>query len=89
MATTNHERVGKALELLKAGLGPFVDREVQTAVKAQRLDAATLRRFVDNPLIGDKPATRLGRRPALQADVGDVERRVPRGPRAGRAQPRS
>lgn len=57
MATTNHERVGKALELLKAGLGPFVDREVQTAVKAQRIDAATLRRFVDDPLIGDKPAT--------------------------------
>jgi len=27
MATTNHERVGKALELLKAGLGPFVERE--------------------------------------------------------------
>ena len=41
MATTNHERVGKALELLKAGLGPFVDREIQTAVKAQRIDAAT------------------------------------------------
>ena len=57
MATTNHERVGKALELLKAGLGPFVDREIETAVKAQRIDAATLRRFVDNPLIGDKPAT--------------------------------
>ena len=57
MATTNHERVGKALELLKAGLGPFVDREIQTAVKAQRIDAATLRRFVDDPLIGDKPAT--------------------------------
>ena len=57
MATTNHERVGKALELLKAGLGPFVDREIQTAVRAQRIDAATLRRFVDNPLIGNKPAT--------------------------------
>ncbi len=34
MATTNHERVGKALELLKAGLGPFVDREMQSAIKA-------------------------------------------------------
>ena len=57
MATTNHERVGKALELLRAGLGPFVDREIQRAVKAQRVDPATLRRFVDDPLIGDKPAT--------------------------------
>jgi predicted AAA+ superfamily ATPase len=27
MAITNHERVGKALELLKDGLGPFVERE--------------------------------------------------------------
>jgi predicted AAA+ superfamily ATPase len=31
MATTNHERVGKALELLKAGLGPFVERELKSA----------------------------------------------------------
>jgi predicted AAA+ superfamily ATPase len=30
MATTNHERVGKALELLKSGLGPFVEREFQS-----------------------------------------------------------
>lgn len=29
MAITNHERVGKSLELLKAGLGPFVDRELK------------------------------------------------------------
>ena len=28
MAITNHERVGKSLELLKAGLGPFVEREI-------------------------------------------------------------
>ena len=27
MAITNHERVGKALGLLRAGLGPFVQRE--------------------------------------------------------------
>ena len=31
MAITNHERVGKALELLKAGLGPFVEREMENA----------------------------------------------------------
>ena len=29
MAITNHERVGKALDLLKAGLGPFVEREIK------------------------------------------------------------
>ncbi|MEO7331714.1 MAG: Swt1 family HEPN domain-containing protein, partial [Minicystis sp.] len=33
MATTNHERVGKAMELLKAGLGPFVERELKSAYK--------------------------------------------------------
>jgi predicted AAA+ superfamily ATPase len=33
MAITNHERVGKALELLKSGLGPFVDREFASAYK--------------------------------------------------------
>lgn len=48
MATTNHERVGKALELLTEGLGPFVDREIQGAVKRQRVGADALRPFVDD-----------------------------------------
>ena len=30
MAITNHERVGKALELLKTGLVPFIERELKT-----------------------------------------------------------
>lgn len=29
MAITNHERVGKALELLRQGLSPFIERELQ------------------------------------------------------------
>ena len=29
MAITNHERVGKALELLRAGLAPFIERELK------------------------------------------------------------
>src|SRR6266576_564759 len=33
MAVTNHERVGKGLDLLKGGLGPFVDREVKSTYK--------------------------------------------------------
>ncbi len=41
MAITNHERVGKAMELLKSGLSPFVERELKTyqdggATKAAR-----------------------------------------------------
>ena len=35
MAVTNHERVGKALDLLKTGLAPFVERELK-AQHAQR-----------------------------------------------------
>lgn len=31
MATTNYERVGKAMELLQQGLRPFVERELQAA----------------------------------------------------------
>ena len=37
MAITNHERVGKALDLLKAGLGPFVDREVRGALESRKV----------------------------------------------------
>ena len=29
MATTNHERIGRALELLKDGLQSFVERELK------------------------------------------------------------
>jgi hypothetical protein len=46
MAITNHERVGKALEFLRTGLGPFVEREItnvyqdRAATEASRLLAA-------------------------------------------------
>jgi len=30
MAINNHERVGKAMELVKAGVGPFVERELKS-----------------------------------------------------------
>lgn len=35
MALTNHERVGKAMDLLRHGLAPFVDREFKAAFRAQ------------------------------------------------------
>src|SRR5437016_9640788 len=37
MAITNHERVGKAMDLLKAGLAPFVEREFKNLYKGQAL----------------------------------------------------
>jgi hypothetical protein len=44
MAITNHERVGKALELLKNGLGPFVEREFKSAYRDRA--AAEVSRFM-------------------------------------------
>lgn len=43
MAITNHERVGKAMELLRTGLGPFVEREIATAHPATNLSREALR----------------------------------------------
>jgi predicted AAA+ superfamily ATPase len=55
MAVTNHERVSKAMELLRAGLAPFVEREVQSAIKAGVVRMDGLRRFVDDPMLSNKP----------------------------------
>src|SRR2546426_11613360 len=40
MAITNHERVGKALELAKTGLAPFVEREFKSLYKEKALSEA-------------------------------------------------
>ena len=37
MAITNHERVGKALDLLKTGLAPFVEREFRSLLQGRAL----------------------------------------------------
>jgi predicted AAA+ superfamily ATPase len=49
MAITNHERVGKALELLTAGLQPFVERELKTT-EAPNWFAETKRTLADSQL---------------------------------------
>ena len=54
MAITNHERVGKGLELLKSGLGPFVEREVVAAAKSKAVNMDSIRRFVEDPNLADK-----------------------------------
>jgi len=55
MAITNHERVGKALELLKTGLGPFVGREIRAAIAANSLTMDKVRGFVEDPMLANKP----------------------------------
>ncbi|MDP2644196.1 MAG: Swt1 family HEPN domain-containing protein [Desulfobacterales bacterium] len=54
MAITNHERVGKALELLKSGLGPFVQREF-TNVYKDHAEAEAGRFISDDRLNAGKP----------------------------------
>lgn len=54
MAITNHERVGKALELLRAGLGPFVERELQAQFRGQA-QAEALRLAGDDKNLVGKP----------------------------------
>ena len=39
MAPTNHERVTKAMEWLREGLAPYVEREVESAIRAGRIAA--------------------------------------------------
>jgi predicted AAA+ superfamily ATPase len=55
MAITNQERVGKAMDLLRSGLAPFVEREVQAAVERRSVRMDTMRRFVDDPNLAQKP----------------------------------
>jgi predicted AAA+ superfamily ATPase len=55
MAITNQERVGKAMDLLRTGLAPFVEREVQSAVKNTVVRMENIRRFADDPNLGKKP----------------------------------
>ncbi len=55
MATTNHERVNKAMELLREGIAPFVHREVTAKVQADAVRMGTIRRFAEDPQLADKP----------------------------------
>jgi hypothetical protein len=54
MAITNQERVGKAMDLLRAGLAPFVEREITAAMK-NGANVPALRVLADDPLIKNKP----------------------------------
>ena len=74
MAITNHERVGKALDLLNAGLRPFVERELKATYKDRWTETA--RPSFPNWQQTGKNATEseLGHAGIAQRDVGSVER---------------
>lgn len=54
MAITNQERVGKGMELLRAGLAPYVEREVQAATQAGTVRMESVRRFAEDPKLAKK-----------------------------------
>ena len=53
MAITNHERVGKAMDLLKQGLGPFVQREFKDFYK-DKAAAEAIRYLGEDRLLAKK-----------------------------------
>lgn len=78
MAITNHERVGKALDLLKTGLRPFIEREL----KAKHGSAweAEIRDILNDTRLGPKNAQPLQDVAALLVIMdrswGDVFRQI-------------
>src|SRR5581483_5904055 len=56
MAITNHERVGKAMDLLKLGLAPFIEREFRTYYK-DRAPTEIARFIGDDRLLGKRAIT--------------------------------
>ncbi len=62
MISTNRERVGKALDLLKAGLGPFVERELRSVYGTEAQSQA--RQSLS--LVQER---RLANRPVAQWDI--------------------
>src|SRR5437899_1783918 len=55
MAMTNHERVGKALDLLKSGLGPFIERELTSSYKDRAIAEARRLLPADDRLNSNRP----------------------------------
>ena len=56
MAVTNHERVGKAMDLLKQGLAPFVEREFKNSYK-DRAQTEIARFIGDDRLMSKRTIT--------------------------------
>ena len=54
MAITNQERIGKAMELLRSGLAPFVEREFKSLHQTKAGEEAR-RYFGDDRTVGKKP----------------------------------
>jgi predicted AAA+ superfamily ATPase len=54
MAITNHDRVGKALDLLRNGIAPYVEREIKAAVQTGALSLQAVKGFLEDPNLANK-----------------------------------
>lgn len=55
MAISNRERVGRAMDLLRDGIGPYIEREVLAAIKKGTVNMDRIRQFADNPQLAERP----------------------------------
>ncbi|MEW6466270.1 MAG: Swt1 family HEPN domain-containing protein [Pseudomonadota bacterium] len=55
MAITNQERVAKALDQLREGLAPFVEREVQDKIRSGAVRMDSVRKFAEDPKLASIP----------------------------------
>ena len=67
MALTNQERVGKAMELLRTGLAPFVAREFRSQHQAGADEEA--RRYFGDPPAGQAGDRTVAKKPVAEWDV--------------------
>ena len=84
MAITNHERVGKTMELLKTGLGPYVEREFKSIYKDRA--AAEVGKFLGEDRLNAKKVVADCDVAALLKLMGILERRVSADAGTNRAQ---
>lgn len=69
---TNHERVGKAMELLQRGLGPFVEREIRSALG--RIAPQDMYRYTQDTRQAHKPLARWDAHGLLKVIWGEWNR---------------
>ena len=55
MAVSHYERVGRAMESVRRGLGPFVEREVREGVGKGIVQMRTVRRCAGDPRAAERP----------------------------------
>ncbi len=55
MAITNRQRVEQALELLRQGLAPYLERELNEAIRQLQVDHDILRRLAEDPRLANRP----------------------------------